>query len=55
VSVRTTECSLLAAVILPFDFCGCETWSVAVGKGEHTLKLFENAVLRKIFLLRGIK
>jgi hypothetical protein len=27
---------------------GCETWSLALGE-EHTLKVFENRVLRRIF------
>jgi hypothetical protein len=27
---------------------GCETWSVIL-RGEHTLRMFENRVLRKIF------
>jgi hypothetical protein len=28
--------------------CGCETWSLTL-KDEHTLRVFENRVLRKIF------
>jgi hypothetical protein len=35
-------------VILPIVLCGCETWSLPLGK-EHGLRVFENRVLRSIF------
>jgi hypothetical protein len=36
-------------VILPVVLYGCETWSLALGE-EHRLRVFENRVLRKIFV-----
>jgi hypothetical protein len=51
-SVRKSEWDLLTHVVLPFDFCGCETWSVAMGKGEYRWKIFESTVLRKVFRLK---
>jgi hypothetical protein len=36
--------SSLKTVIL----CGCKTWSLTI-RGEHSLRLFENRVLRRIF------
>jgi hypothetical protein len=30
-------------------WCGCETWSLALRK-EHRLRVFENRVLRRIFV-----
>ena len=38
-------------IILPVVLYGCETWSLTF-KGEHTLMVFQNNVLRKIF---GVK
>jgi hypothetical protein len=35
-------------IILPLVLYGCETWSLAL-KEEHTLRVFENRVLRRIF------
>jgi hypothetical protein len=34
--------------MLPVVLYGCETWSVTL-RWEHTLRVFENRVLRKIF------
>jgi hypothetical protein len=34
-------------IFLPVVLNGCETWSLAVR--EHTLRVFENRVLRRIF------
>jgi hypothetical protein len=31
--------------------CGCETWSLSL-REEHTVKVFENRVLRRIFGLK---
>jgi hypothetical protein len=33
-------------------FCGCETWFLTL-REEHTLRVFENRVLRTIFDPRG--
>jgi hypothetical protein len=35
-------------VILPVGQYGCKTWSLTLGE-EHTLRVSENRVLRKIF------
>ena len=35
-------------IILPVVLYGCETWSLKL-REEHTLRVFENKVLRKIF------
>jgi hypothetical protein len=35
-------------MILPFVVYGCETWSLTLSEG-HTLRVFENRVLRRIF------
>jgi hypothetical protein len=35
-------------IILPVVLCGCETWSLTL-REEHTLRVFENRVLRRIF------
>jgi hypothetical protein len=36
-------------LILPVVLYGCQTWSLMLRK-EHWLKVFENKVLRRIFL-----
>jgi hypothetical protein len=35
-------------IILPVVLCGCETWPLTF-REEHTLWVFENRVLRRIF------
>ena len=35
--------------ILPFILHGCETWSLSM-REEHRLRVFENRVLRRIFV-----
>jgi hypothetical protein len=37
---------LTTDVILLFDFCGCETSSVAIENEDYRLKVFDNTVLR---------
>jgi hypothetical protein len=34
--------------------CGCETWTLTLGE-EHTLKVFENRRLRRIFGLKRVE
>jgi hypothetical protein len=34
---------------MPVVLCGCETWCLAL-TGEHRLRVFENRVLRRIFV-----
>jgi hypothetical protein len=38
-------------IILPVVLYGCETWSLTV-REAHTLRVFENRVLRRIFGLK---
>ena len=38
-------------IILPVVLYGCETWSLTL-RGEHRLRVFENKVLRKIFVAK---
>jgi hypothetical protein len=38
-------------LILPVVLDGCETWSLIL-REEHTLKVFKNRVLRRIFGLK---
>jgi hypothetical protein len=44
-NVKIGICKIL---ILPVVLYGCETWSLTL-REEHTLKVFENRVLRRIF------
>jgi hypothetical protein len=37
------------AVILPVVLYGCETWFLTLSE-EHRLRVFENTVLRRIFV-----
>jgi len=41
--IKINNKGILAAVL-----CGCETWSLIL-REEHTLRVFENGLLRKIF------
>jgi hypothetical protein len=41
--IKVNRNGILAAVL-----CGCETWSL-IFREEHTLRVFEDGVLRKIF------
>jgi hypothetical protein len=38
-------------IILPVFLYGCETWSLTL-REEHSLRVFENRVLRRIFGLK---
>jgi hypothetical protein len=46
--IKNLKIKIYKTVILPVVLYGCETWSLALGV-EHTLRVFENSVLRKIF------
>jgi len=54
--VYFTECLLFKnlkikiyrTIILPVILYGCETWTLTLRK-DHTLRVFENRVLRRIF------
>jgi hypothetical protein len=45
---KNVKISLYKIIILPLVLFGCETWSLTL-KEEHTLRVFENRVLRRIF------
>jgi hypothetical protein len=45
---RNLKVKIFKTIILPVVFCGCETWSLTLRK-EHSLRVFENRVLRRIF------
>ena len=45
---RNIRIKIYRTIILPFVFYGCETWSLAL-REEHSLRVFENRVLRRIF------
>jgi hypothetical protein len=45
---KNLKIKIYKTVILPVVLYGCETWSLTLGE-EHTLRVFENRVLRKIF------
>jgi hypothetical protein len=58
-TIRSRTCCLLVCcqnlkiriyktIILPVVLYGCETWSLTL-REEHTLRAFENRVLRRIF------
>jgi hypothetical protein len=41
-------------IILPVVLYGCKTWSLTL-REEHTLRVFENKVLRRIFEPRRVE
>jgi hypothetical protein len=45
---RNVKIKIYKTIILPVVLYGCETWSLTL-REEHTPKVFENRVLRKIF------
>jgi hypothetical protein len=45
---RKIKVKIYKTIILPFVFCGCETWSATL-REEHRLRVFENRILRRIF------
>jgi hypothetical protein len=46
------ETRIYKTVIFPVVLYGCETWSLDI-KEEYTLKVFDNRVLRRIFVSLG--
>jgi hypothetical protein len=46
--VKKLKIRICKAIILPVVLYGCETWSLTLRK-EHTLRVFENRVVRRIF------
>jgi hypothetical protein len=45
---KNLKIKIYKTVILPVVLYGCETWSLTLEE-EHTLRVFENRVLRRIF------
>jgi hypothetical protein len=46
--IKKPKIKIYKTVILPVVLYGCKTWSLTLGE-EHSLRVFENRVLRKIF------
>jgi hypothetical protein len=45
---KNTKIKIYRTIILPVILYGCETWSFTL-REEHTLRMFENRVMRRIF------
>jgi hypothetical protein len=48
---RDVSVKIYKTIILPVALFGCETWSLML-REEHSLRVFENRVLRRIFGLK---
>ena len=46
---KNLKIKIYRTIILPVVLCGCETWSLTL-KEESRLRVFENRVLRRIFV-----
>jgi hypothetical protein len=46
---RNVKVKIYKTIILPVVLYGCETWSLAL-REQHRLRVFENRVLRRIFV-----
>jgi hypothetical protein len=51
VSCKNLNIKIYKTVIMPVILYGCETWSLTL-REEHRLTVFENRLLRKIFVLK---
>jgi hypothetical protein len=56
---KNAKIKIYRTIILPVVLCGCETWSLTL-REEHSLRVFENKMLRRIFgpkrdEVRGVK
>ena len=49
---KNINIKICRTIILPFVLYGCETWSLTL-REECRLKVFENQVLRNIFVPKG--
>jgi hypothetical protein len=47
-SFRYSMYKIYKTIILPVVLYGCETWSLTL-REDHTLRVFENRVLRRMF------
>jgi hypothetical protein len=48
---KNLKIRIFKTIILPEVLYGCETWSLTL-REEHSLSVFENRMLRRIFLLK---
>jgi hypothetical protein len=48
---RNAKVKVYKTIILPVVLYGCETWYLTL-REEHSLRVFENMVLRRIFGLK---
>ena len=48
---KNLKIRIYRTIILPVALCGCETWSLTL-REKRKLRVFENTVLRRIFLPR---
>ena len=48
---KNLEVKIYRIIILPVVLYGCETWSLTL-REEHSLRVFENRVLRRVFGLK---
>jgi hypothetical protein len=46
---KNVKVRIYKTIILPMVLYGCETWSLTV-REEHTLRVFENRVLKRLFV-----
>jgi hypothetical protein len=46
---KRVKIRIYKTIILPVALYGCETWSLTV-RNEHGLRVFENGVLKRIFV-----
>jgi hypothetical protein len=53
-TIKKLKIKIYRAIILPVVLYGCETWSSTLS-GERRLRVFENRVLRRIFVPRRDK
>ena len=53
-NIKNIKIMIYRNIIFPVAFYGCETWSFALWE-ERRLRVFENGVLRKIFVSKRDK
>ena len=51
-AIQNIKIKIYRTIILPVVLYGCETWSLTL-REEYRLRVFENRVLRRIFVLKG--
>jgi hypothetical protein len=49
---KNLKIRIYKTIILPVVLYGCETWSQTL-REEHRLRIFENRVLRRIFVMKS--